>query len=204
MNHTRPDFANFEDFCENLKSRKRYPIRRSQKKFDGSNLRIVQRLGGDGVDELYTDDVHRLYEAVFERAEVRLEKLEPEVFRELARRLPDNSAFTFVYQDDRIVAFAASVFTDRVFHQMFVGVDYDLNPEVDLYFNLFFHAIDFAFRQNVADIFVGQSADTFKQRKLGCYQVPLSFYIRGVDRATAFVIRRGFKLFFPPRPAAKG
>lgn len=199
MNHTKPDFRNFEDFCAHLKSRKRYPIRRSQKKFAKSGLHIVQCTGRDGVEKIYNDDVHKLYEAVFERAEVRLEKAPAALFQQLAVHFPDNSAFTFIYDDERVVAFAASVFTTEVFHQMFVGFDYELNPKCDLYFNLFFHAIDYAFRQNVSDIFVGQTADTFKQRKLGCYHVPLYFFVKGANVISSFIIRAGFRVLFPPR-----
>jgi len=200
MNHARPEFSDFEDFCSKLPSRKRYAIRKSQKKFDTKRLRVVQMRGGDGVDKIYTDRVHRLYEAVLEKAEIKLERLSPEFFREIARQLPEQTAYTFIYDQDEIVAFAASLYTSQVFHQMFVGVDYERNADFDLYFNLFYHAVDYGFRQQVADIFCGQSADTFKERKLGCYQVPLSFFVKGVDALSAFVIRKGFNSLFPPRP----
>ncbi len=201
MNHAQPGYRDFEHFCSSQKSRKRHPIRTSQKKFDKSGLRVVQLTGRGGADAIYTDEVHRLYENVLDRAKVKLEKIPAEFFRELARQLPDESAFTFIYQGERVVAFAASLFTKAVYHQMFVGVDYSLNSDYDLYFNLFFHAVDYGFRQNVADIYVGQSADTFKQRKLGCYPVPLYFYVKGCDALTTLVIRKGFHLLFPPRMA---
>jgi predicted N-acyltransferase len=66
MNHTNPEFNNFEHYCSNLKSRRRYPIRRSQKKFAKSDLRVVQMTGQDGADQLLTDDVHALYQAVYD------------------------------------------------------------------------------------------------------------------------------------------
>lgn len=204
MNHASTGPADFQSFYESLKSSKRHPIRTSQKKFEKAGLRVVQMKGGDGADRIYTDEVHRLYEAVLERAQVRLERLNPEFFREMARHIPDQTAFTFIYDGDRVVAFAASIFGTGVFHQMFVGVDYNRNAECDLYFNLFFHAIDVGFQQQVEDIYVGQSADTFKQRKLGCYPVPLCFFIKGADRSASFVIRKFFKFLFPPHGPAAG
>ena len=200
MNHTSLKCKDFDDFLKQMPSRKRYPIKRSQKKMAKTNLRVVQKTGGEGVAELYTDEVHKLYENVLNKAEVKLEKLPPEFFRELARNMPDESAFTFIYDGDQIVAFAASLYNKTEFHQMFVGVDYSRNNDVDLYFNLFFHALDYAFRQDVADIYVGQSADTFKQRKLGCHQRPMYFFVKGVDVLTKFVLRQAFDSFFPPHP----
>ncbi|HVW01813.1 MAG TPA: GNAT family N-acetyltransferase, partial [Planctomycetaceae bacterium] len=200
MNHTDPQFKDFDDFLAHLKSSKRYTIRKQQKKFDKSGMRVVQMLGGEGADQVCTDDVHRLYLNVLDKAKVKLEQLPAEFFRELARQLPQQSAYTFVYQGDRVVAFACSIFSDDVFHQMFVGVDYELNAQWDLYFNLFYKAIDYAFRRQVRDIIVGQSADMFKQQRLNCFQVPLYFYIRGSNFISQLVIRTGFSALFPPHP----
>lgn len=199
MNHTDAHFANFEDYCTKLKSKRRHPIRASQRKFENSGLRVVQIPGREGAADLYSDEVHRLYLNVLDRAHIKLEQIPPAFFRQLAIQFPDETSYTFIYQGERVVAVAVSLFTQATFYQMFVGVDYELNPQYDLYFNLFFQAIDFAYRQGVEDIYCGQSANTFKQRKLACYQVPLSFYIKGADRITAWVIRKFFKVLFPPQ-----
>jgi predicted N-acyltransferase len=202
MNSATTGHRSFDAFHNSLKSNKRKPIRTSRRKFAASNLRIEQRRGGDGVPGLYTDDVHRLYLNVLDRAAVRLETIPRAFFQELARELPNETSFTLAYDGDRIVGFACSVFTPHVFHQMFVGVDYDLNPQCDLYFNLFFHALDAAYRESCMEILVGQSADTFKQRKLLCTPIPLSFYIKGVDFATAWVLKTFRRSLFPPRGTA--
>ncbi|HEY3967545.1 MAG TPA: GNAT family N-acetyltransferase [Planctomycetaceae bacterium] len=199
MNHVEPIVQSFEEFVARQKSSRRHVIRKSQKKFAASDLRVVQMSGGEGADVVFTDDVFKLFETVFDRAKVRLEKVTPEVFRELARRLPEATAWTFIYQSERVVAFAMSVFTSAVYHQIFVGYDATLNGQYDLYFNLFFHAIDRAYRQNVAVIHVGQSADEFKHQKLSCHQRPLYFYIKGIDRATRYVLERFGRSMFPPR-----
>lgn len=199
MNHVQPVYRDFEDFCVKQKSSRRHVIRKSQKKFAAAGMRVVQMRGGDGADVLFTDEVYHLFENVFDKAKVRLEKETPDVFRELARKLPDETAFTFVYHEDRVVAFAASLFTSATYHQMFVGYDTQLNSTCDLYFNLFFHAIDRAYRQNVSEIHVGQSADEFKRQKLGCHQRPLYFYIKGIDWLTRVVVERFGKSLFPPR-----
>lgn len=199
MNHVEPIYRDFDDFCSQQKSSRRYAIRKAQKKFSTSGLRVVQMRGGEGADAIFTDDVYRLFETVFDKAKVRLEKVTPEVFRELARKLPEETAYTFIYDKDKVVAFAVSLFTSVVYHQMFVGYDATLNPECDLYFNLFFQAIDRAYRQKVGVIHVGQSADEFKHQKLGCHQRPLYFYIKGVDWATRRLLDRFSRAMFPPR-----
>lgn len=200
MNVAVPGFASFEAFYNSLKSSKRHPIRTSQNKFAKSGLRVEQLRGGDEVAQRYTDAVHRLYENVLEKAAVRLERLPAAFFRNIARELPDETSFTFVLDGESVVGFAASIFSASHFHQMFVGVDHEVNATTDLYFNMFFHALDVAYRQDVAEIVVGQSADTFKQRKLLCTPHPLSFYVKGYGFGSAWVIRNFFNVLFPPRP----
>ncbi|MFN0051440.1 MAG: GNAT family N-acetyltransferase [Planctomycetales bacterium] len=201
MNHVEPIYQSFGEFVARQKSSRRYAIRKSQKKFALSGLRVEQMLGGEGADRLFTDDAYRLFETVYDRARVRLEKVTAEMFRELARKLPEQTAWTFIFQGERIVAFAVSLFTPAVYHQMFVGYDASLNAEHDLYFNLFFHAMDRAYRQNCGVIHVGQSADEFKHQKLGCHQRPLCFYIKGTDWLGRQILGRFGNAIFPPRPA---
>lgn len=220
MNCTQPGFATFEDYLASLKSRRRSPIRRAIKKFEKTGLKVVQKRGGEGVPELFTDDVHKLYLAVLERAEVKLERLPAEFFREIARELPNNTWFTFVVDDrerqktpeasDRaaaninaseIIAFATSVHSPASYHQMFVGVRYDRKEESDLYFNLFFHAIDAAFRQQTEEIQVGQSANEFKRQKFSCWHEPLSFFVKPVHPVAKLLFRLAFNSFFPSYPA---
>lgn len=203
MNTIAPQWNSFDDYIAGLKSRKRSTLRRSRAKFDRRKLLVRQVAGRDGAAELYSDDVHRLYDAVLNRAKVKLERLPPDYFRELARQLPDNSSFTFIADGERVVAFAASVFTDCRYHQLFVGFDYELNPQCDLYFNLFFQEMDAAYRRGVTEVCAGQTSDTFKQQKLGCSPLPLFLYVKGCDLGSRAVLRAAFRFLFPPQPPAE-
>jgi predicted N-acyltransferase len=136
MNGFPARFRDFDQVCASFRSRYRNQLLRSRKKFERSGLRVVHLRGSMGVDALYTEDVHGLYLAVLNRAEVKLECLPAEFFRELARQFPDAAAFTLIYQDQRIVAFMCGVFYQDAYLNLFCGYDYELNEATDLYFNL--------------------------------------------------------------------
>ena len=200
MNCVPAGYSSFDDYLSRTNSARRRTIRRSKEKFARCGLKVVHRAGGDGVDELFSDDVHRLYEAVLERATVRFERLPAAFFREVARQMPDNSLFTFVNQGDRVVAFAATIFSEELFDQMFIGLDYRLNPECDLYFNVFFEALGAAFDRGPRHIHVGQTSDEFKHQKLTAYQIPLAMYVKGCAWLVNLFLKHRFEWFFPPRP----
>jgi predicted N-acyltransferase len=200
MNCAPAEYSSFDNYLASIPSAKRRTIKKSREKFAKFGFRVVHLRGGEGADRLYADDVHRLYDGVLDRAKVRFERLPAEFFREIARQVPDNSLFTYVFHGERIVAFAATLTVDEVFDQMFVGYDYDLNPECDLYFNLFFEAISEAFRRGPRRIYIGQTSDEFKHQKLSGFQVPLSIYVKGTHPVINALIKNAFGLFFPPRP----
>jgi predicted N-acyltransferase len=200
MNCAPTKFGSFDEYLASIPSAKRRTIRKSREKFAKFGFKVVHLRGGDGADRHYSDDVHRLYDGVLDRATVRFERLPAEFFREIARQMPQNSLFTYIFQGDRIVAFAATLTVDDVFDQMFVGYDYELNPECDLYFNLFFEAVAAAFQRRPQRIYIGQTSDEFKHQKLCGFQIPLSIYVKGSHPVINAIIKNAFGLFFPPRP----
>jgi predicted N-acyltransferase len=200
MNCVPTEYRSFDDYLSRIGSAKRRTIRKSREKFASFGFKVEHRLGGEGAAELYTDEVHKLYEAVLDRAAVRFESLPAEYFRELARQLPENTLFSFVSRDNRIVAFAATLMCEELFDQMFIGLDYSLNRECDLYFNIFFEALGAAFERGPRHIYVGQTSDDFKHQKLSTFQVPLSLYVKGVRWIARGLLAAGFGWFFPRRP----
>jgi predicted N-acyltransferase len=199
MNYAPTGFRDFDDFCASLNSRKRYPIQRSRKKFEQSGLRVVHRSGGDGVDRLYTDAVHRLFEAV-EEDKARITGVPAAFFRELACQMPRESVFTFIEDGDRVAACATSLWMGGFFQEMFVAFDYELNPRCDLYFNLFFNAVDFAFRHGASEILLGATSDTFKTQKLGACQRPRYHYFKCLRPLGSRLAPRIIKRWFPVAP----
>jgi predicted N-acyltransferase len=197
MNYFPTRFRDFDHFLASVRSRYRNQIKHSQKKFARSGLRVVHARGAEHLDALFTEDVYRLYLSVLERAEVKLECLPAEFFRELARQFPKESAFTLVKQEERVVAFVCGLFHGDEYLNLFCGLDYGLNEEADLYFNLMFQDVDFALRSGVRLLHVGQTADDFKSR-MGCYTRPRYFYIKVRDPLGASLLRAARPWLFPP------
>lgn len=202
MNYAVSNYASFENYLSQVRSKKRRMLKGSIKKFAKGGFRVVTLTGREGAADLYTDQVHRLYEAVLSRSKVQFEHLPADFLRELARRLPDNTSFTYVFRGAEPVAFAASVYSETTFHGLVLGIDYDVNREHEVYFNVLFQSLDVALRRRAHDILLGQTADTTKHAKLDIYQAPISIYVKGAKRTIRAALKLAFPLFFPPRPAA--
>ena len=195
LTHPFPDFA---AYCAGLKSHYRNDIRRSQRKFDQVGYRVVHLVEPQDLLRAYTPEVHRLYEAVVAKSEVKLEVLPVGFFHKLVEQFPGHLSMTTVYHQDRIVAFNWGLAALPMYHFLFCGIDYALNGEADLYFNLMYHQLDHALRSGARVVRFGQTADAFKTR-LGCVGRPLHFYARAPGGVLSWVLHRFAGTLFPPR-----
>jgi predicted N-acyltransferase len=199
MNYFPARFRDFDHFCASLRSSYRAKILRSRKKFQRAGLTVAHLRGNMGMEALYTEDVHRLYLDVLSHAETRFECLPAQFFREMARQLPEDAAFTVVRQGERVVGFVFGVFDRENYLNFFCGFDYQLNEDTDLYFNLLYEDLDYALRQNVHSLHVGQTADDFKSR-VGCYLEPRFFYVKARDPHLQSLVRMASPSLFPAAP----
>lgn len=200
MNHFEPRFSDLDDYCRALRSHYRYKIRKSLRKFDNAGLRVETLWDPQEILAIYTDELHRLYYAVVDRAENKLEILPAEFFRQLVVQLPGEVSLSLIREQERIVAFGWGLTRGGAYRSLFIGVDYSLNAETDLYFNTMLRGIDGALRKGVSDIFVGQAADDFKAR-IGCYQRPRYLYLKSPSPVFQSIFRRIARLIFPHPPA---
>ncbi|MGD0541037.1 MAG: GNAT family N-acetyltransferase, partial [Tepidisphaeraceae bacterium] len=175
------EFAGFADYLAALKARYRWQANRSLKKLERAGLRVEQVRGPVDLPRVYTDEVHRLYEAVQKRSKYRLELYPAQFMRELGRRFGEDASLTCIYQGQRLVAFTIGLARNSIYHNLYSGLDYDLQADGDLYFNLFYHDLDFAWKRGAKVVHLGQTSDHFKSR-LGTQSEPMYLFIRPRNR----------------------
>jgi predicted N-acyltransferase len=191
-------YASLDAYCGALKARYRTNIKSAMQKFQRSGCRLVHLTDPDEILRVYTPEVHRLYEEVVDKAEVKLEIIPHQFFQELVKQLPGQGVLTVTYRDEHIVAFNWSMLAGQEYHGLFCGIDYAQNAECDLYFNGIYQAMDLAFRSGSQHITMGQTADMFKTR-LGCAGHARYLYGRGTGAIVSWLLRKCASALFPPR-----
>jgi predicted N-acyltransferase len=191
-------FDSFAAYRAALKAHYRNDIRRSEKKFEKAGCRVVRLTEPGAIAQVYTPEVHALYEGVVGKSALKLEVLSRDFFLELARQMPGRLGLTLVYREDRIVACAWDLTDGREFHGLFLGLDYSQSREIDLYFNMVYQEMDVAFRSGAQIIHMGQTADQFKTL-LGCSGKPRYIYARGVGMVLSWILQKCAGSLLPPR-----
>jgi len=188
--------ASFDDYLDSLKAHYRADVNRSLKKFRESGLRVEQVRGPVDLPRVYTDDVHRMYEAMRARTEYPLEIYPAQFMRDLGRRFGRDASLTCIYQARRLVAFTIGLARGPIYHNLYSGLDDSLRRDSDLYFNLFYRDLDFAWRSGAQEIHLGQTADQFKSR-LGSQSERMYLFIRPTNRLVRWAFNRFSRWVLP-------
>jgi predicted N-acyltransferase len=193
-------FADFAEYCAALKAQYRAKHKRSQRKMTRAGVASTVLTDPDEILRLYTADVHAMYVAVVAKSDVKLEVLPIAYFRELTRRLAGELELIVLSKGSRVVAFGWTMRDGSIYRLLYAGLDYELNEEHDLYFNLFYAGFDRAFRSGAAIIDVGQTATEFKAR-MGCSSRPLYAYAKGLGPLMSRFFRYAAGLLVVTKPS---
>ncbi len=202
MNEFASPHGSFQEYLASLKTHKRSHIKNTTKKLERGGLKLHVTSDPTEIDVLYSDKVHRLYEAVLGRSEARLETLPPGFFRGLAHAFHEDCQFCFLMDGDVVRAFGVVLFSRRVAYTLYVGVDYEKNEEHSLYFNTMYAMLAQSLTRKVQLINWGQTADDFKRSKLSCYQTARYIYLKGTTMYARALIGWQFQHLFPERKIA--
>ena len=192
-------FNDLADYCMALRSHYRKQIKRSIRKREQAGVDIKVLTDAAEIVEAYTDEVHALYHQMREKAHVKYEALSIDFLHELARRMSGPIHLIVLARASKIVAFGWCLHGLNSYHMMYAGLDFSLDDDMDLYFNLHYAALDRALRSGVSKIELGVTADAFKAR-LGCYAEPLHFFMKGVGPVMSLIVRYGSKVLLNRKP----
>ena len=186
-------FADFKQYCTALKTRYRQQINRSVRKIEKAGIAPSVLSDTKEILERYTPEVHTLYQQMVAQSDVKLEVLPIEYFRQIALKLGSAGRSHYLIEGFKIVAFGWALRDRSTYHLTYAGVDYSLNHEFDLYFNLMYAGLDRALRDGFETINVGQTAATFKAR-IGCENAPRYVFAKGLGPVISRLVYYGSSL----------
>lgn len=196
MHILKGNFDSFEKYCAALKSRYRSQVKRSQKKLRQKGFEVLHGRGRQFFSTYFNHHVHQLYVAMHDRAKQKLERMPASFFLELAHVLDNEALLTLIRRNGKIYAFSFSITRGRIHYNLYSGLDYEVNNEGDLYFNLFYNDLDQAFRANATEVHLGQTSDIFKSR-LGTALQNLYFFARAPSPVLNYALRLFAPIVFP-------
>jgi predicted N-acyltransferase len=124
-------YAGFDEYMLKVLSRNtRAKLRKKFRTIEGKSLEMsVSRDITPIIDEVYP-----LYLNVYEKAKLKFEKLSKEFFCRIGREMPDKVRFFYWRHENKIVAFGMCMVNDASICSEYVGFDYDVAFDLNLYY----------------------------------------------------------------------
>lgn len=127
----------------------------------------------------YNNQIHKLYENVFNRAKFKLVKLADDYFYEMKKTFQDTFFVTGYFLEDKLVAFDSGYYlANNTLEAHCIGLDYDINKDYELYQNILYHFVDLAIIRKNTYLNLGRTASEIKStvgakaNQLVCYIKP--------------------------------
>jgi hypothetical protein len=200
MYYFQPAFRDFAHYLGSLRSHPRYLVNKSLRKRNNAGLEISVLTDPRDIASAYTADVHGLYLQTHAKSEYKLELLTAKFFLEIAARLAGQVDLLLVSKASTIVAACWLLRDKATYYFLYAGIDYSLNEETDLYFNVMYAALEHALKAGVSRIQIGQTSSTFKAR-IGCYPESLYMFVKGRGPIVGPLVRFASHLLVAQEPA---
>jgi ribosomal protein L10 len=142
-------------------------------------------------------NLYRLYEEIFTNAKFKLIKLPENYFSSVKAIYPEHFSVIAYYLEGKMVAFGSSfLMHDGTLEAHYIGFDYSLNNQYDLYQNLLYCAIGEAIKNKRNKINLGRTAAEIKTT-VGAVAQDLICYIKPQNTISR-IIQKPFISFLQP------
>jgi hypothetical protein len=144
----------------------------------------------------YNKQIYKLYEHVFANAKFKLVKAAEDYFYEMKKSFPEDFFVTGYFLEGKLVAFDSGYYLKDEIEAHYVGFDYSINKEHDLYQNILYHFIHLAIKHHKKHINLGRTAAEIKST-VGAKAHELVCYIKPQNTVSK-VILKPFISFLQP------
>jgi predicted N-acyltransferase len=144
------------------------------------------------------DEIYPLYLQVYGRSKLHFEKLTPEYFCRLGREMPERTRFFVWRQEGRAIAFSLCLVHDGTIYDEYLGLDYRVAYELNLYFYTLRDILRWAI-DNRLTFYCSSPLNYDPKLHLGCDLAPLDLYVKHTQPLLNPIFRRVVRLLEPTR-----
>jgi hypothetical protein len=138
--------------------------------------------------QAHESQINVLYKNVHLKAKFKLAMLPSHYFEVMKKELEEEFVFTAYYHENELIGFRTSFILDKALEAHFVGINYQLNKEYELYQNMLYDYVKEAISLRKEQLFLGRTASEIKST-IGAEAYELRCYIRHHNLLSNRIIR---------------
>ncbi len=185
----------FEEYLQSLGKATRKNLRRKFRK-TAQSAPITCEVRSDVTPVI--GEIYPLYLQVHERSRLHFEKLTPEYFCRLGREMPERTRFFVWRQKGRVIAFSLCLVHEGTIYDDYLGLDYGVAFDLNLYFYTLRDIITWALAQGLHS-YCSSPLNYDPKLHLGCELVPLDLYVRHTGALLNPLFRHALRFLQPTR-----
>lgn len=149
----------FENYLADLQHKYRQKAKKVLKQFEAVEVKELS------LDEiiLHKNKIYELYLNVLNKQTFRLGMVEENYFIELKKGLKNNFIITGYFLNDELIAFRSAFLMDTRMEIHLIGLNYEANKDLQIYFNILYDNIKFAIEKKVSVLELGRTAQDAKR-----------------------------------------
>ena len=196
MTRRQLNFANFEEYMSKALSQKfRAQLRRNCGR-SAERAQLEMRVVTDITP--YVEEIYSLYLPVYEKSNLKFEKLTPEYFCKIGQSIPDKALFFLMMKDGKVVSFNMCLQNGKELCSEYVGFDYELAFDLHLYNVMTKSIMEWAIK-NDYQWYCSTSLNYEPKYHFRHRLDPLDLYVRHVSPAINFFMKRALLYLEPTR-----
>jgi len=188
-------FASFDEYMAKALSKvTRKDLRRKFRDAEGAGITMqVLHDVTPIVDELYP-----LYLQVYERSELRFERLTKEYLCRLGQEMPERMRFFVWRQNGKAIAFSVCMVHGQEIHDDYVGLDYSVALDLHLYFYTLRDILQWAM-SNGYKWYCSSGQGYEPKSRLKCELAPVDLYVAHTWKPVNFILKKVLPWLEPTR-----
>lgn len=148
---------------------------------------VLRQLEKEEINGLYSE-LFVLYENVYNNAKFKLAKLDAKYFYEMKKAFGEQFLVYGYFKDGKLVSFLSAIILHNEVEAHYIGIDYEVNKEYELYQNILYKYIEIAIEHGKRCVNLGRTASEIKST-VGAKAADLYCYIRPQNTISKLVLR---------------
>ena len=179
-----PDWNNFSDYVSAMSKKYR---NRTKSVMKNSAELVEHHLDEESLRSVI-NDIYPLYLKMHQKARFRLAALTPHYFVEMKRLFPAHFGVKMYTLHGKPVGFRSFFLNGNQLEAHFIGVDYQINKELDIYNRILYDFVDDSIKTGREELLLGRTAAEIKST-IGAVPYDLNCYIRHRNSFSNQIIR---------------
>jgi hypothetical protein len=163
----------FEEYLGSMSSKYRVRQRRARKKLKGLSIRELQ------LEDLhhYKKDMHALYLAIANNAQLNLVNVDPDYHLSLKEHLGDRIHIRGYFKEDKLVGFFTLLHNDTTLDAGYLGILTEENHRHQIYLNMLYDMIAYGIKHHMEELVFARTALEIKS-SVGAVPQEKSLFLR--------------------------